>query len=728
MISQHRFYVMPAGSKVGLTTVSLGLVRALDRQGVRVGFFKPVQQSRDEGSACDRSCQFVESITGFKPALPLSMNEAISYLREDNVDALQELVVQRFHESLAGSDVMVIEGLVPTADESYVSRLNKALVEALSAQVLLVAGLESGRIADMVASVEIAAAPFGGVKSKELVGAIINKIGLTAEGDIKPVSMHVKIAEGSGQHPIGDIEKATLNRVCEFIKHETGLFKPGHFDLLGVIPWNGELQARRVADVARALDARIVSGSHLGQRRYQSIAVCARGVSRVIDAFHPQTLLVLPPDRDDLMITISMALINKIPLAGMILAGDYPADPKVFEFSSAARGNDFPVLTVPLDSYSTATAIYGMSDEIPLDDLDRLNAALDYTARRIDTDWVKEHCRSHLEQRVSPAAFRYQLVQRARQLNKRIILPEGEEPRTIKAADACQRRGIARCVLIGDPEEIERVARAQGIVLDSGLEIINDKTVPGYYIDALLEFRKHKKLAREQAIEHMQDSVMLGTVMLALGEVDGLVSGAIHSSAHTVRPALQIIKTHVKARVASSIFFMCLPEQVVVYGDCAVVPDPDAETLADIAIQSAESAKQFGIEPRVAMISYSTGDSGSGVDVDKVRRATELAKKIRPDLLIDGPMQYDAAAIPEVAFKKAPGSPVAGRATVFVFPDLNTGNTTYKAVQRSAKVVSIGPMLQGLKKPVNDLSRGALVDDIIYTIALTSIQAGEVQD
>jgi phosphate acetyltransferase len=278
-------------------------------------------------------------------------------------------------------------------------------------------------------------------------------------------------------------------------------------------------------------------------------------------------------------------------------------------------------------------------------------------------------------------------------------------------------------VLIGNPEEIERVARGQDLVLPPGLEIIDPDRVRDLYIEALVEFRKGKNLSPEAAKDQLTDNVMLATVMLGLGQGDGLVSGAIHSSANTVRPALQVIKTRPGARVVSSIFFMLLPDQVLVYGDCAVNTDPDAEALADIAIQSADSAAQFGIEPRVAMISYSTKESGSGVGVDKVREATRIAKEKRPDLLIDGPLQYDAAAIADVAEKKAPNSPVAGRATVFIFPDLNTGNTTYKAVQRSANVISIGPMLQGLKRPVNDLSRGALVEDIVYTIALTAIQA-----
>jgi phosphate acetyltransferase len=366
-----------------------------------------------------------------------------------------------------------------------------------------------------------------------------------------------------------------------------------------------------------------------------------------------------------------------------------------------------------------------MTSEIPTDDLDRALKGMDFVAEHVSADWLASESKLPRETRLSPAAFCFRLTERARSLNRRIVLPEGDEPRTVKAAAICAERGIARPVLLAPPDEVRRVASAEDVVLPPAVEIIDPRSVRANYVAALVEARKHKGLTPKDAVELLEDNVWLGTMMLAAGEVDGLVSGAVHSTANTVRPALQIIKTKPGAKVVSSIFFMCLPEQVVVYGDCAVIPDPDAETLADIALQSADSAVRFGLPARVAMISYSTGESGSGSDVDKVRDATAIAQKIRPDLAIDGPLQYDAAAIPDVAAKKAPKSPVAGKATVFVFPDLNTGNTTYKAVQRSAHVISIGPMLQGLRRPVNDLSRGALVDDIVYTIALTAIQAGE---
>ena len=328
--------------------------------------------------------------------------------------------------------------------------------------------------------------------------------------------------------------------------------------------------------------------------------------------------------------------------------------------------------------------------------------------------------------RLSPAQFRHNMMEAARKADKRIVLPEGAEPRTVQAAAICHEKGLARCVLLAKREEVEAVAKEKGIALPASLEIIDPATLVEQYVEPMCELRKSKGLTPEDARKQLQDTVVLGTMMMAQNDVDGLVSGAVHTTANTIRPALQLIKTAPGASIVSSVFFMLLPEQVVVYGDCAVNPNPTAEQLAEIAVQSAESAKAFGIDPRVAMISYSTIDSGSGPDVDLVIEATKLVKEKAPALAVDGPLQYDAAVVESVAKSKAPNSPVAGKANVFVFPNLTTGNCTYKAVQRNANVLSVGPMLQGLRKPVNDLSRGALVEDIVYTIALTAIQATQI--
>ena len=342
----------------------------------------------------------------------------------------------------------------------------------------------------------------------------------------------------------------------------------------------------------------------------------------------------------------------------------------------------------------------------------------------VNSTFLKEQLSVTQLARVSPPMFRYQLIQRASKAGKRIVLPEGDEPRTVEAAIICHQKKITQCVLIAKRSSVEAVAESLGLKLPDDIEIVEPNAeVISKYVPKMVELRKSRGLTPEDAEKQLQDTVVLGTMMLALGDVDGLVSGAIHTTANTIRPAFQLIKTRPDAGIASSIFFMLLPENVLVYGDCAINPNPNAEQLATIAIQSAESAIEFGIEPKVAMISYSTGVSGAGDDVELVKQATMIAQEKRPDLLIEGPLQYDAASVASVASKKAPDSKIAGQANVFIFPDLNTGNTTYKAVQRSAGVISIGPMLQGLNKPVNDLSRGALVDDIVYTIALTAIQA-----
>ncbi|VEB41708.1 Phosphate acetyltransferase [Chromobacterium violaceum] len=419
----------------------------------------------------------------------------------------------------------------------------------------------------------------------------------------------------------------------------------------------------------------------------------------------------------------SMAAMNGVPLAGLLLTCDSQPDPRIQQLCQQAFTGGLPVLATSLNSMETAGALNAMSHQVPSDDLERMEKVIEHVAEFLDVSSLKQSVGEPRELRLPPPAFRFQLMEKARKANKRIVLPEGNEPRTIQAAAICQEKGIARCVLLGNRAEILQVAETQGVTLPESVEILDPNEIRGRYVEPMVELRKGKGLNAPMALAQLEDTVVLGTMMLAMNEVDGLVSGAVHTTANTIRPALQLIKTAPGSSIVSSVFFMLMPEQVYVYGDCAVNPDPTAEQLADIAIQSADSAVAFGINPRVAMISYSTGSSGSGSDVEKVREATRIAQEKRPDLLIDGPMQYDAASVESVGRQKAPDSQVAGRATVFVFPDLNTGNTTYKAVQRSANVVSVGPMLQGLRKPVNDLSRGALVDDIVYTIALTALQA-----
>ena len=718
---KHTFFLAASGVGSGLTTAALGVFRALDHRGIRVGFCKPISQQTGPNGGPDPSSEFIARTTGFQPAEPIPFAEAERYVRNGQMEELMELVVEKVRSRSDAIDVMIIEGLQPTESQTFPNRINRTVVTALSAEVILVNSVGVESLAALEESLGTAASLYGGKSNRSVIGCILNKVRLDA--GVAPAVMVRDTANPDEKARVAaDFEPAALAAMQQRVLAGCPIFRPGRFELLGCIPWNPDLPSFRVSDVAKHLNARVVNAGEMDRRRVSTVYLCARNVANILHLFQPGALIVAPYDRLDVFIAAALATMNGIPLAGVVVTGGEIDNPHLLELCRPALALGLPVLSVATGSFVTATALAKMSNEIPADDEERFNLTLDFIARQIDVDRLKAHVETELELRMSPAAFRHQLANRARAANRIIVLPEGDEPRTIVAATICRQRGLARCILLGNPAEIQRVAELQRVRLD-GIEIIDPAERRERYVAPLMALRKSKGMTETQAREALEDNVMLGTMMLAQDEAHGLVSGAVHSTANTIRPALQIIKTQPGSKVVSSVFFMCLPEQVLVYGDCAVNPDPDADSLADIALQSAASAESFGIPARVAMISYSTGESGAGTDVDKVRIATQIARERKPDLLIDGPLQYDAASIAEVAAKKAPNSPVAGRATVFIFPDLNTGNTTYKAVQRSANVVSIGPMLQGLRKPVNDLSRGALVEDIVYTIAITAVQA-----
>ena len=719
---KHIFFLAAAGVDCGLTSIAQGVFRALDRRGLRVGFYKPISQERFAPDEQDPSISLVASSTGFQPLQPIALEEAERYVRNDQIEALMERVVGQVGKHADDVDVLVVEGLLATDGQSFLNRINRALVQALSAEVILVNAMRGISIVQLQQELETAASLYGGWQQPNLIGCILNKVQLHPAHQSTGAMQVLGTSEIDTAELRAELTGSALAELRERLQKECSLFARPGFELIGCVPWSDELPSFRVLDVARHLKANFINQGASQTRRVKSVALCARNLDNILNIFSAGRLLVAPSDRLDVLMTAALATMDKIPLAGIVLTGGMQLSDKVMELCRPAFQQGLPVLSVATDSFATATQLSRMRNFIPGDDLERFNVTLDYVARHLDTNCLQSRVETELAVRMSPAAFRHQISKRARQSGKRIILPEGEEARTVEAAAICHQRGMGIPVLVGNPDEVRRVAKRQQVDID-GIEIIDPLAVRERYVPKLMEMRKHKKLSEQDAREALEDSVMLGTVMLALDEVDGLVSGAVHSSANTIRPALQLIKTAPTAKVVSSVFFMCLPEQVVLYADCAVNPDPDSASLADIALQSAESAKMFGIPPKVAMISYSTGQSGAGADVVKVREATQLAQAARPDLLIDGPLQYDAASQLDVARSKAPNSRVAGQATVFIFPDLNTGNTTYKAVQRAANVISIGPMLQGLRKPVNDLSRGAWVDDIVYTIAITAIQA-----
>jgi len=703
----HTLLVAPAGRQVGLTTVCLGLVRALDREGLRVAFARPIA-ARGE----DHSAALLKLGANLRPPEPIARAVADDLLAQGDDQTLMESVVALCSRAAEGADVLVVEGMTPEQGMVHSTRVNALMLKALDAELVLVGSPRGEAPSELANAVAIAAHGFGGVAQGRTVSCILNRVGAAASV-LEPRTEW----SGSGvqRDDLSGSEIAAYRAALEAEK-----LRP-----VAIVPSRWELAAPRVKDLAHALGAGVLHAGDYERRRIRSVALCAMTVPNALRAFVPGALVITPGDRSDILLAASLAVLGGTPLAGLLLTGGLRPDGRVLGLCVEALKTGLPILAVDVDSYPAASAVASMNPDIPSDDAERIDRVMNAVADCVDTSWVKTFSRPNRVPRLSPPAFRHRLVETARAANKRIVLPEGAEPRTVVAASIAQERGIARCVLLGNPDEIRDVAKKQGVTLPASIEIIDAAQAAPRYLEPLVERRKHKGITPEMAKSELADTIMVGTMMMALDEVDGLVSGAVHTTAHTIRPALQLIKTVPGCELVSSVFFMCLPDQVLVFGDCAVNPNPTAEQLADIAIQSADSAKAFGIEPRVAMLSYSTGTSGGGQDVEKVKNATDLARKLRPDLAVDGPLQYDAAIVPEVGKAKAPKSAVAGQATVFIFPDLNTGNVTYKAVQRSANAVAIGPMLQGLAKPVNDLSRGCLVEDIVFTIALTAIQAGQ---
>jgi phosphate acetyltransferase len=447
-------------------------------------------------------------------------------------------------------------------------------------------------------------------------------------------------------------------------------------------------------------------------------------LERIVDG----DLVITPGDRVDIVAgSLAAHLSGTYPaVAGLVLTGG-EVPPAVCRLVEGYGDAGIPVIAVDGDTYSVTSTVTGVRGAITAHSAGKIAMAIGLFEDHVDTAGLVERIDLTRPTRTTPLMFEHALIERAKADRRHIVLPEGRVDRILAAADQLRRRRVVDLTVLGPEREIRARAAALGLELP-GVRIVDPHTSPHRteFAATYHELRRHKGVNEDVALDLMADVSYFGTMMIYKGLADGMTSGAAHTTAHTLRPAFEFIRTAPGVRIVSSVFLMCLADRVLVYGDCAVVPDPDPDQLADIAISAAGTAALFGIEPRIAMLSYSTGDSGSGADVDKVRRATAIARERRPDLPIEGPIQYDAAVDPEVARTKLPGSAVAGRATVFVFPDLNTGNNTYKAVQRSAGAVAIGPVLQGLNKPVNDLSRGATVPDIVNTVAITAIQAQQM--
>jgi phosphate acetyltransferase len=683
-------YVAGLGPGVGKGTVALGLVELLSRQVARIGVFRPLVAGETDDPLLTLLTKRYPVVVPYEDSFGVTAAEAAEMVADDKREDLISRIVQRYREvERRCASVVVIGSDFADGSEDGHDELPREL--AVNARL---------------------ATEFGSV-----VIPVISGEGRTAES--------LSAAARSAYYSLVGLDATVLavlaNRVPPGLDPTaTGLPVP-----MWAIPEVAILSAPTVAEVATALDATVITGTESAlDRDVLDYVVGAAHVPAVLEHLTDGALLITSGDRADLLVAASAAhAAGLVTLAGLVLTlGEVPDRRAVRVIERLNTG--LAMLMVPSDSYHTISAAGRIAARLSIDTPRKVEAALGVFEENVDTAELTGLLDVARSSRRTPLMFENDLIDRARADRRHLVLPEGTEERILRATETLLRRGVADLTLLGDPAEITRRARELGVEI-GGARLVDPETSPWRddFAARYAELRKHKAVTLDLAYDVVRDVNYFGTMMVAAGLADGMVSGADHTTAATIRPAFEIIKTVPEVSVASSAIFMLLADRVLVYGDCAVNPDPDAAQLADIALSSAQTAAAFGIEPRVAMLSYSTGSSGVGVDVEKVAAATALVRERRPDLPVEGPIQYDAAIDPAVAATKLPGSAVAGKATVFIFPDLNTGNNTYKAVQRSAGAVAVGPVMQGLRRPVNDLSRGATVKDIVNTVAITAIQA-----
>ncbi|MGW1160589.1 phosphate acetyltransferase [Streptomyces sp. NPDC002519] len=672
----------------GRQVVELGVMELLTRQVDRVGVFRPLVHDGP-----DRLFELLRARYRLSqdPATVYGMNyrEASALQAERGTDELVSALVDRFHAVADAYDVVLVLGsdFAGTQLPDELS-LNARLANEFGASVIPVVGGRDQSTESVRAETRNAYRAYDGLGC-DVLAMVVNRVA-----------------------------REDRDEIAERL--DSRLPVPCY-----VLPDDPALSAPTVAQIAHALDARVLLGDDAGLARDALDFVFGGAMlPNLLGALTPGCLVVTPGDRADLVIgSLAAHSAGTPPIAGVLLTlNEVPREEILTLAARLAPGT--PVLAVSGNSFPTAARLFSLEGKLNAATPRKAERALGLFERYADTTDLVKRVSAPSSDRVTPMMFEHKLLEQARADKRRVVLPEGTEERVLHAAEVLLRRGVCDLTLLGPVDLIRKKAADLGIDLgDSQLIDPAVSELRDTFAEKYARLRAHKGITMELAYDVVADVNYFGTLMVQEGLADGMVSGSVHSTAATIRPAFEIIKTKPDAKIVSSVFFMCLADKVLVYGDCAVNPDPDTEQLADIAIQSAATAEQFGVEPRIAMLSYSTGTSGSGVDVDKVREATELVRLRRGDLPVEGPIQYDAAVEPTVAATKLPDSEVAGQASVLIFPDLNTGNNTYKAVQRSAGAIAVGPVLQGLRKPVNDLSRGALVQDIVNTVAITAIQA-----
>ena len=702
-------YITSTEGLSGKSTIVLGVIDALTRSIPRVGVFRSIARSTSERD-------YVLEMLLDHVGVDLDYDECVGVTYDEvrhDPDAALSKIVERFKAVEAKCDAVVIVGSDFT-DVGSTSELgyNARIAANLGAPVLVVLngradqgdrlGMSVARTPEQLGQLMSLALTDISHQRAELFAVITNRADPTRLREIN-AAVHAVVADapaadGTREAPVG----------------------------VWSIPEDVLLVAPAVRDIMLRLDGRLLRGDEeLMTREVLDVVVAGMSLNNILPRLTDGAIVIVPADRTEVLLGLLLANSSGTfpSISGIILNGPFPLPPAVQELM-AGLDSSLPIVQTDLDTYDTAVRVMGTRGRLAAGSQRRFDTALALFEQNVDTEEFTRALGLAHSAVVTPLMFEYQLLEKARTARKRIVLPEGTDDRVLKAAATVLTRGIADLTILGEEAEVRGRALELGIDLGAA-QVLSpfDPVIVDRFAREYEQLRRHKGVTYAQAADTVTDVSYFGTMMVHLGLADGMVSGAAHTTAHTIRPAFEIIKTRPGVSVVSSVFLMALADRVLVYGDCAVIPDPTAPQLADIAISSAATATEFGIEPRVAMLSYSTGESGSGEDVDKVREATALVRERAPELLVEGPIQYDAAADAAVAKTKVPGSAVAGRATVFVFPDLNTGNNTYKAVQRSAGAIAMGPVLQGLNKPINDLSRGALVDDIVNTIAITAIQA-----
>ncbi|TIH28921.1 phosphate acetyltransferase [Subtercola vilae] len=718
-------YITSAEGHSGKSTIALGVLDVLGRSIGRVGVFRPIARSVSER---DYVLEMLLSHAG----IDITYEQAIGVSYDDvhaDPDAALSRIVERYKDVERLCDSVVILGSDYTDVGSPTELTFNARIAAnLGAPVLLVLGGRAGQgstemlghseartPADMRQITELALVELKAAHAT-LLGIVANRADSANLEKIRDA-----IAKAAGDAQAGLAIAAPHREVIGAHSADGPTRIP-----IWSIPEDRMLVAPSMANLVESTEGTMIKGDpRLLAREALGVVIAGMSMVNVLPRLMEGAVVVIPGDRSEVLLAVLMANASATfpSLSGIILNGGFDL-PEPIERLIDGLAPSLPIITTPLGTYDTAVRITGTRGRLAADSQRKYDSALALFDQYVDGPRLLDLLDVSSSSVVTPLMFEYGLIDRARSAQRHIVLPEGTDDRVLLAAATVLTRGIARLSILGDEADVRARATRLGVSLE-GAAIVSpfDPELRERFALEYARIRAHRGITLDMARDTVTDVSYFGTMMVQLGLADGMVSGAAHTTAHTIRPAFEVIKTRPGVSVVSSVFLMALADRVLVYGDCAVIPDPTADQLADIAISSSETAVQFGIEPRVAMLSYSTGSSGSGAEVEKVREATRFVRSRRPDLLVEGPIQYDAAADAAVAATKMPDSEVAGRATVFIFPDLNTGNNTYKAVQRSAGAIAVGPVLQGLNKPINDLSRGALVQDIVNTIAITAIQA-----